>query len=149
MFCEIALQNKILLLQLQLRLSLKHGKCLQQNSACSTPGVLEITSGLWEDSSEIQIHMKQTHSYLDICPVIKLYEQQYVCSVKLDDTWQFWQSLGLLSFSNSKFQAENYNQVMKIQIKWAVLQKNLPSSSVTQCVHSTISVISRCLYYYI
>lgn len=62
--------------------------------------MLETASGLWEDSSEIQTHMKQTHSYLDIGPVIKLYEQHYVCSAKLDDTLQFWQSLGLLSFSN-------------------------------------------------
>lgn len=91
--------------------------------------------------------MKQTHFYLDICPLIKLYEQHYVCSEKLDDTLQFWQSLGLLSFSKSTFQVENYNQIMKIQIKQAVLQKSLPSSSVTQYVHSTASVIPRCLYY--
>lgn len=147
MFREIAPQNKILLLQPRLGLSLKDGKCLQQNWASSTPGVPEIASGLWEDASEIQTHMKQTHFYLDICPVIKLYEQHYVCSVKLDDTLQFWQSLGLMSFWNSKFQVENYNQMMKIQIKQAVLQKNLPRSSVTQCVDSTTSVISRCLYY--
>lgn len=110
MFCEVAPQNKIFLLQPQLRLSLKDGKCLQQNWAWSTPGVLEIASGLWEFSSEIQTHMEQTHSSLDICPVIKLYEQHYVCSVKLDDTLRFWQSLGLLSFSNanSNFQVENY-----------------------------------------
>lgn len=148
MFCEIAPQNKILLLQPQLRLSLKHGKCLQQNWAWSTPGVLEIASGLWEFSSEIQIHMKQTHPSLDICPVIKLYEQHYVCSVKLGDTLQFWQSLGLFFFnSNSKFQIENYNQVMKIQIKQEILQWTPPSSNVSQRVHSTTSVISRCLYY--
>lgn len=47
--------------------------------------MLELASGLWEDSSEIQTHIKQTDTYLDICPVIKLYEQYYMFSVKLDE----------------------------------------------------------------